>query len=154
MVPYWWGTFDGDVECLRMYERHYPPPKGRRAGRRIAQFVGPGEPIVLRNNPRDPLVAMFVWRKFVDDCIDEQTGEKQAGVNCSVFRNEGPVRSSELVAAADEIADHCWSDRRHYTYVDPPRIRSTNPGWCFIKAGWRRCGRTKGGLIVLERIRP
>jgi hypothetical protein len=30
-------------------------------------------------------------------------------------------------------------------------VRSTNPGFCFLVAGWRRCGRTKGGLLILER---
>jgi hypothetical protein len=28
---------------------------------------------------------------------------------------------------------------------------SCNPGFCFIKAGWARCGETKRGLIILER---
>ena len=35
--------------------------------------------------------------------------------------------------------------------VDPKAVRSTNPGYCFMAAGWRRCGVTKGGLIILER---
>lgn len=146
--PYWWGTFDGDVECLRFYSRHY----SARANRRLRQFVGPGEQLVFRNDPRGPLVALFVWRKFVDDCIDEQTGERQQGINCAVFRNEGPRQSSELIAEADACADAAWLDRRHYTYVDAARVRSANPGYCFLRAGWRRCGRTKGGLIVLERV--
>src|SRR5687768_9167626 len=135
-----------------MYERHYPPRRYRN-GRRLAQFVGPGESIVLRNDPDHPLVAMFVWRKFIDDCIDQRTGRRQDGINCAVFRNEGTERSSELIRQADAIADHCWPDRRHYTYVDAARIRSENPGFCYLRAGWSRCGRTKDGLIVLERAR-
>jgi hypothetical protein len=150
-MAYWWKTKDGDVECLAMYERHYPP-KRYKNGRRVAQFVGPGESVVLRSDPSYPLVAFFVWRKFVDDCIDERTGERQQGVNCASFRNEDIARSSELIRQADAIADFCWSDRRHYTYVNPARVRSTNPGFCFLAAGWRRCGVTKGGLIVLERV--
>lgn len=163
MQPYWWGTFDGDKECLAMYERHYPP-KRYRYGRRVAQFVGPGEQLVFRNDPSKPLEAIFVWRKFLDDCIDERTGRRQEGVNCAVFRNEGDACSSELIAQADACADVCWPDSRHYTYVDPARVRSALPGACFLAAGWRyvrRRGydgkvhrvRTKRGLLILERVR-
>lgn len=147
-MAYWWGTFDGDVECLQFYERHY----SARPSRRLAQFVGPGEQLVFRSDPSEPIRALWVWRKFIDDCIDERTGERQSGINCAVFRNESERRSSELIAEADACADATWADRRHYTYVDPARVRSANPGCCFRKAGWRRCGVTKGGLIVLERI--
>lgn len=87
---------------------------------------------------------MFVWRKFIDD-------SGQEGVNCAVFRNEGPVLSSELIRQADAIADFVWPRERHYTYVDPKAVRSTNPGFCFVAAGWRKCGMTKGGLLIFER---
>ena len=88
---------------------------------------------------------MFVWRKFIDD-------SGQDGINCAVFRNESEHRSSTLIRQADAIADHVWPDRRHYTYVDPKAVRSSNPGFCFMAAGWRKCGMTKGGLIILERV--
>jgi hypothetical protein len=37
------------------------------------------------------------------------------------------------------------------TYVDRKKVRSSNPGFCFLAAGWRRCGTTRSGLEVLER---
>jgi hypothetical protein len=46
-----------------------------------------------------------------------------------------------------------WPDLRHYTYVNSQKVASKNPGFCFLKAGWRRCGVTKGGLLVLERVK-
>lgn len=104
--------------------------------------MGPGEKIVLRTRDAD---AAFGWRKFID-------GSGQQGINCSFFRNEGTHRSSELIRQADAIADAIWPNCRRYTYVAPEKIRSRNPGFCFIKAGWRRCGRTKGGLVILEVI--
>lgn len=149
MTPDWWLTKDGDVDCLALYERHYSAY--RYADGRVRRlFVGPGEKVVLRTEAGD---ALWVWRRFVDQCIDERTKDRQAGVNCAVFRNESTVRSSELVAQADAIADVVWPDCRHYTYVDPSRVQSRNPGYCFLVAGWRRCGMTKGGLLVLERVR-
>ena len=90
---------------------------------------------------------MFVWRKFIDDAEP-----KQEGVNCAVFRNEGRLLSSLLIRQADAIADRVWPGERHYTYVDPKAVRSTNPGFCFVAAGWRRCGMTKGGLLIFERV--
>ena len=88
---------------------------------------------------------MFVWRKYIDD-----TQPKQEGVECAVFRNEGAILSSELVRQADAIADFCWPGERHYTFVRAEAVRSSNPGFCFMAAGWRKCGMTKSGLLILE----
>ncbi len=38
-----------------------------------------------------------------------------------------------------------------FTFVNPDKIRSINPGCCFIKAGWHREGMTKGGLMILAK---
>jgi hypothetical protein len=89
---------------------------------------------------------LFVWRKFIDDAVP-----KQEGVNCAVFRNEGAGLSSRLIMAADDLAWYRWPGERLYTYVDPKRTRhKRDPGRCFIRAGWRPCGWTKGGLRILE----
>ena len=141
VIPLWWMTKDGDKTCLALYERHYSAYR-YKDGRKRTQFVGPGEKVVLRTAKGD---ALFVWRKFIDD-------SGQTGVNCAVFRNESEHRSSELIRQADAIADRLWPDTRHYTYVNPQAVRSSNPGFCFIVAGWKRCGRTKSGLIVLEKV--
>lgn len=135
----WWLTKDGDADCLALYERHYSAYR-YRDGRVRKLFCGPGEKVVLRTKDGD---ACFVWRKFKDD-------SGQEGINCAVFRNESAHKSSELIHQADEIANCIWPDSRHYTYVNAKAIRSSNPGFCFIAAGWRKCGMTKGGLIVLD----
>lgn len=142
--PIWYVTKDGDRSCLQLYERHYSCHE-YKDGRERTQFVGPGENIVLRTADCD---AMLVWRKYIDDTIPTQEG-----VECAVFRNEAPHRylSSELVIQADKIADHCWPGERHYTKVNSEAVRSTNPGCCFRKAGWRCAGYTQGGLLILER---
>jgi hypothetical protein len=137
--PLWYVTKDGDASCLELYERHYA--RYCQSARKVRQFVGPGEHIVLRTGDCD---AMFVWRKFIDD-------SGQQGVNCAIFRNEGQEQSSILIRQADAIADHVWPRQRHYTFVNPQAIRSSNPGFCFMAAGWRRCGQTGTGLRILER---
>ena len=143
MMAHWYLTKDGDVSCLALYERHYSCHH-YQDGRARTLLVGPGQKIVLRTRRAD---AMFVWRNFIDD-------SGQEGINCAVFRNEGTVESSNLIRQADAIADQIWPGERHYTYVNPKKIRSTNPGYCFMAAGWRRCGVTKGGLVILERVAP
>jgi hypothetical protein len=148
MLPVWWLTKDGDLDCLEMYERHYSAYRYADQRER-RQFVGPGEKWVFRTERAE---AVWVWRRFIDDCIDQRTGDRQQGVNCAVFRNESAHRSSDLIRQADAIADALWPDSRHYTYVDPQKIASTNPGYCFLRAGWQRAGRTQSGLLVLERL--
>ena len=148
MEPQWWLTKDGDRACLALYERHYSAHR-YRDGRVRRLFAGPGEKLVLRTLDGS---AFFVWRKFIDACIDHRTGKPQEGINCAAFRNEGDGRSSELIRQADAIADCVWPGRRHYTYIDAKKVRSRNPGYCFLCAGWRRCGMTKSGLIVMERV--
>jgi hypothetical protein len=140
--PLWYLTKDGDACCLALYERHYSAYQ-YKDGRRRRLFAGPGEKIVLRTGDGD---ACFVWRKFKDNSL-------QQGVNCAVFRNESPHRSSDLIRQADAIADFCWPGERHYTYVNQKKVRSSNPGFCFVAAGWRKSGMTKvRRLLILERV--
>lgn len=84
------------------------------------------------------------WRKFKDD-------SGQEGVNCAAFRNESEQRASDLILAAEVEARTRWPTERFYTYVNPAKVRSRNPGYCFVCAGWRKCGTTKGGLLIFEK---
>ncbi|MGB6230290.1 MAG: hypothetical protein WBF53_09210, partial [Litorimonas sp.] len=120
--PAWWITRDGDREAVALFERHY----SARSLEGRTQFVGPGEHIVLRTWDCD---ALFVWRAFLENLGNER-------IECSVFRNEGPHLSSDLIRQADAIADAVWPGRRRHTFVDAARVRSTVPGWCFRRAGW------------------
>lgn len=138
---HWIPTRDGDPSVRALYDRHYSRRR-YRDGREPALFVGPGGKIVLRTAAGD---ALFVWRKF-------RSMDRQTGVNCAAFRNESATRSSDLIVEAETFARGGWPAERFYTYVNAARIRSTNPGYCFVCAGWRRCGRTKGGLFVLEKL--
>jgi hypothetical protein len=133
----WMQVKDGNPTAMSIFLRHYTAKQKRK----VYQFVGPGEKMVLLT---PDVRALFVWRKFIDDC------EGQYGVNCAVFRNEGSERSSDLIRAAVDVARLRWPIERLYTYVDGTRVKSSNPGWCFIAAGWRVCGRTRSGLRILE----
>lgn len=138
---YWVEAADGEREAYRMYRRHYSAKKNKRP--KIRQFVGPGQKMVLIGLL---CPALFAWRKFIDD-------SGQRGVNCAVFRNESQHRSSDMIQEAVRFAHARWPGERLYTFVDPGEIRSGNPGLCFLWAGWRRCGYTKAGQVILEALR-
>jgi hypothetical protein len=142
-MPDWWLTKDGDRSVLALYERHYSAYQ-YRDGRVRRLFAGPGQKIVLRTASGD---AGVVWRSFIGD-----SGER--GINCAFFRNEGAIVSSHLIRQADHIAYQVWACRRHYTYVDQTQIRSRNPGFCFLQAGWRKCGVTQNGKLIFEIVGP
>lgn len=145
-MGYWRITKDGDLRALSIMNRHYSSrnPKDRK----IKQFVGPGEKLVLVClDEKYEYSALFVWRKFISDT---PLGK---GINCAVFRNESKIRSSELILEAEIFARNKWGVERLYTFVDNTKINSTNPGYCFIMAGWKRLKqKTKiNKLVVLEK---
>lgn len=138
---YWVCVDDGHPVGTALFNRHYSK-HWYKDGRVYSRFVGPGERIVLIGKNND---ALFVWKKFKD-----ASGQK--GINCSIFRNESNELSSYLIRQAEEIANRKWPGERFYTYVNPRKIKSKNPGYCFKMAGWNICGETKARkLLILEK---
>ncbi|MGE0178965.1 MAG: DNA methyltransferase [Sphingomonas sp.] len=141
---HWGEVKDGNPTVCAVYDRHY---SSRTLGEDRKLALGPGEKMALLSGSGD---AIFGWRKFIDD-------SGQRGVNCAFFRNESDIQSSELIQHAMAAAWDRWPGQRLYTFVDAEKTehrrgKDSAPGKCFIEAGWRRCGETKGGLIVLEAL--
>lgn len=141
---FWYAVKDGDKRLYALYRRHYTSlPYKKRTRANGSLFCGPGEKL--------PLLAVdgsagFVWRRFID-----KSGQK--GVNCAFFRNEGDRLSSTLILEAEELAWKKWPGQRLYTYVNPRKVKSVNPGCCFLKAGWKRLEqKTTKGLLIFEKI--
>jgi hypothetical protein len=152
LIPgqHWYASHRADPRACALFLRHYSADKNReyRAPGQT-NFVAPGEPMVLLTPTAD---ALFVWLK---NGIERWDG--QEGVICTVFRNEGHALSSTLIREADELAWQRWPGERHFTYVDPKKTtrrrgKTSQPGACFIHAGWRHCGQSKSGLAILERL--
>ena len=120
-------TIDGDPDCRELADKHYS-----RKTKGAALFVGPGYKIVLRN-PEGTWV--FAWRNsaFRED--------GQTGWECTIFRNESPRLSSEIILECER-----YVGGRKFTYIDPDEIQSPNPGYCFKVAGWKYDGMSKRGL--------
>lgn len=142
----WCEVLDGDASARAIYERHYSAQSAlaRRRARRSTLFAGPGEKMVLIYADAR---ALFVWRKE----RLEFRRDKQEGINCAVFRNEGRHYASELILEAETPAWSRWPGERLFTFVDPREVKGNPPGNCFLRAGWTPAGLTKGGLHILEK---
>jgi hypothetical protein len=72
----------------------------------------------------------------------------------STFRNEGAGLSSELIREAVAATRWYYGDPPTLgmvTFVDALQVRhKRDPGRCYLRAGFKRVGMTKGGLIALQ----
>lgn len=75
---------------------------------------------------------------------------------CSAFRNEGAGKAKHLIRQAVAATRAYYGDPPALgmvTFVNPQHIRpKADPGHCFIMAGFRPCGATKGGLPALQML--
>lgn len=142
---HWFAVRDADDRARALFYRHYSSDRSDKTRR--GKFVGPGEYMALMTIDCQ---ALFVWRYEV------YRMDEQVGINCTIFRNEGATLSSALISEADELAWERWPGMRHFTFIDTAKVRrKRDPGRCFIRAGWRVCGRSKErDLLILERLAP
>ena len=108
----WAPILDGDELAAAMYNRHYSSARSRlrREQRGTLQFMGPCEQLVLMTPCRR---ALFAWRRH------KVRDDGQAGIECSIFRNEGAGVASDLIRAADALADRRWPGQRHFGTRSP-----------------------------------
>ena len=142
MLPFTDGlmvTHGYDQDCRRLADRHY---SRRTPGAR--QFCYAGRKLVLRNAEG---TVLFVWMYPIPEMRDDG----QTGYNCAIFRNESDRLSSDIILEAEGIAFERWGRARLYTYVDPRKVHSPNPGYCFKVAGWKFAGiSTKGKHLLVK----
>lgn len=143
-IDAWIEVKDGNYYARKLFKKHYSRYI-YADGRDPKLLIGPGEKLLLIN---PACTAILAWRKFMSK-------NNQIGINCAIFRNESDQLSSELIVAAEKIAWAKWkNESRLYTYINSKKIKSTNPGYCFLMAGWKKCGITKKRkLIILEKSR-
>lgn len=138
-MKYWLQTKDGDPDAYDLYRRHYSARKNPHP--KIRQFVGPGQKLVLIGFMCRALIA---FRKF------HSQDPHANGINVAVFRNESPHQSSDMIREALAIAQERWGPCPFYTYVNTKHTASSNPGYCFLKAGFVKAGTTHRGLLRLQ----
>lgn len=139
----WMESWKADPEARRLADRHY---NRKKVG--AVQFVPPGRALVLTTLNRDAFwITSWPFAEYV------RHAWPGAWV-CTAFRNESKERASELIVEAVSATRAEFGDPPELgmvTFVDPKKIRHTRqPGRCFIKAGFKVVGTTKGGLIALQ----
>lgn len=134
-VGYWHivGKFERDAVVLA--DRHY---SRRKIG--SPQFMPPGQTLVLLGMLHDAVWGW--WRPHPDSGLRAMNGLD--GWTCTIFRNEGRMLSSELVLQAEKVLAAMFDcgPSGMLTYVWDKKIKSTNPGYCFKRAGWKVIGRS------------
>jgi hypothetical protein len=123
----WRRTTKFDGRAAALADRHY---SRRTVG--SPQFMPPGRTLVLITEGGDAVWGTH-WPR-ADLTLDGLDAWR-----CSIFRNEGPGLSSELITEAMQRTADTWHDRPRdgwLTFVAKDRVRSSNPGYCFLMAGW------------------
>lgn len=132
----WQRVTKFDPRAAALADRHY---SRRKIG--SPQFMPPGQTLVLLTD--DALAVFGWWRPHPASGLQAMNGLD--GWTCTIFRNEGPALSSELVLGAEAALLETGVDVGPdglLTYVFDAKIRSTNPGYCFKLAGWKVRGRS------------
>lgn len=142
----WEQVSRSDAVVRGLADRHY---SRRSIGAAIVG--GPGHVLVFRSHD-DRAGWITLYTEYPDDELDAW--------RCTMFRNEGPALSSALIVEAMAATAELWGTPPRdgwVTYVDTAQVRSTNPGYCFLKAGWRRdptyCPDRRGRSLVRLRAR-
>lgn len=138
----WQASHRFDRRALPLANRHYNRQKPDSP-----QFVPPGGCAVLLTATED---ALWVTSTPMAEYVRHDW--PGAWVN-SLFRNEGPVLSSELIRQATAASRFLLGDpppEGIVSFIDTTKTRrKRDPGRCYIKAGWHYLGLTKGGLVVV-----
>lgn len=124
----WRFCSETDSQANAVADRHYSrqtPGCGQIGppGRRVVLVAACGRALWLTHYPRPG---------FGKDGLD--------AYRCSIFRNEGAGLSSRLIQDAMDLTERLWGPAPEgwVTWVDTRKVRSTNPGYCFLRAGWWR----------------
>lgn len=129
-----------DPAAVAIADRHY---NRQKVG--TPQFVPPGRCLVLLDN-----AALWVtsW-PFAEFTKHDWAG---AWVN-SLFRREGgELRASEMIRQGVAATRWYFGETPRLgmvTFVDRSKIRhKRDPGRCYLRAGFKAAGQTKGGLLA------
>lgn len=140
----WRISHRADPCAVALADRHYSRQKpGTR------QFVPPGRCMVLfaeTDTGKAVWVTSWPFAQYV----------KHAWAGawvCSIFRNEGAGKASELIVEALAATRAFFGEPPPLgliTFVDPRKVTSPNPGYCFKMAGGRLVGSAKDGKPCIQ----
>jgi len=136
----WIVVSKGDIRARGIADRHYSRQKVGSP-----QFTRPGNNLVLL---LQDCSALWVSWKTADGI--KRMDDAGQVYECTIFHNDGNILSSELISTAVSLTEKVWGKPKDgwITYVADNKIKSVNPGYCFLMAGWKRNGRNKKGNLT------
>ena len=140
----WTVSHRADQKARVIADRHYNRQKPG-----TPQFVPPGRCFVLRQK-RAVWVTSWPFAEYVKH---EWGG---AWVN-SLFRRQGGRQiASEMIRDAVAATRWFWPETPALgmiTFVDQSKVRQkSQPGRCYLEAGFKYVGKTKGGLLAFQML--
>ena len=140
----WRLSYRADPIARALADRHY---NRQKIG--SPQFVPPGRCLVFVTEcGRATWTPSWPFAEYVKHAW------AGAWVN-SMFRNEGAGLSSELIRSAIAASRALWPvpELGIVTFVDASKVkRKRDPGRCYLRAGFKRVGETKGGLLAFQML--
>jgi hypothetical protein len=143
--PVWYLSDRCDPDVRPLADRHY-----NRQSHGAPNFVPPGRCLVLKTGClRAFWVTSWPYAEYV----------KHAWAGawiCSAFRNEGVDGWLSSAMIREAVACALGKYKKApvlgmVTFVDCAKVRSKrDPGYCYLMAGFRKVGYTKGGLLALQ----
>lgn len=142
-MVHWMQSHRADPEARVIADRHYNRQKPESK-----QFAPPGRCMVLKTIDGAAFwITSFPFAQYVKHAW-------AGAFVCSAFRNEGSYLSSMLIREAAAATRAKWPDipeKGMVTFVNRDKVRpKRDPGYCFLCAGFKRVGKTKGGLVALQ----
>ena len=139
----WAESHRFDARALPLADRHY---NRQKVG--SPQFVPPGRCVVLLTRGADALwVTSWPFAEYV------RHAWPGAWIN-SLFRNESAHLASELIREAVAATRSIFGEPPPMgvvTFVDASKVRrKRDPGRCYVRAGFKHVGMTKGGLLAFQ----
>jgi hypothetical protein len=139
----WHLSHRADPDVVPLADRHY---NRQKVG--SPQFAPPGRCMVLKTAELDAFwITSWPFAEYV----------KHAWAGawvCSAFRNESAHLSSTMIRDALAATRAFYGDAPPLgmvTFVDTAKTRrKRDPGRCYLRAGFKPCGHTKGGLVALQ----
>lgn len=147
---HWFTAHRASGLCRTLADRHYSRQKPG-----TPQFVPPGRCLVLYAETASGRAYWVTSYPFAQYVKHEWAG---AWV-CQAFRNERCGRASDLIVEAVAATRHKWPevpDLGMVTFIDPKKVKPIKVrgkdtwGYTYLKAGFKPCGKTKGGLLAFQ----
>lgn len=138
----WRLSHRADPAAVAIADRHYNRQKPG-----TPQFVPPGRCLVLLILGAAVWVTSWPFAEYVKHAWPG------AWVNSCFRRESGPL-ASDLIREAVAVTQHQWGsapDLGIVSFVDAGKVRhKRDPGRCYVRAGFRHVGATKGGLLAFQ----